>query len=296
MKNAIQLTVLAAIWGASFLFMRMAAPEFGVIPLIALRVGIAALLLLPVLRNVDARSQFRGHLGPLFVVGVANSALPFCLFAYAALFVTAGVDSILNATTPLWAAVIGFIWFGAPLKRVQIAGLLTGFAGVVLLAWDAVGAGTRGALGAVAAATLAALSYGFAANYSKRKLNGVKPYVSAFGSQLSAAIVLAPGALLYWPHSPIHAINWVAVVLLGALCTAVAYILYFGLIRNAGAQYAASVTFLIPVFGVIWGAVFLHESISLQAGLGCLVILAGTALATGKVNGLPAALGLRKQS
>jgi drug/metabolite transporter (DMT)-like permease len=294
--NAVQLIVLAAIWGASFLFLRMGAPDFGVVPLIALRVGIAAILLLPVMRTAAARAEFRNNVGALFVVGITNSALPFCLLTYAALYVSAGVDSILNATTPLWTAVIGFLWFGAPLKRMQVVGLLTGFAGVVVLAWDAVGAGGEDALIAVASAVLGALSYGFAANYSRRKLSGVRPFVSAFGSQALAAIVLAPAAFVLWPHTPIHTINWVAVVLLGVLCTAIAYLLYFALIRNAGAQYAASVTFLIPVFGVVWGAVFLHETITPQAGLGCLVILLGTALATGKFSGLPRALGLGKQN
>ncbi|MGU7783553.1 DMT family transporter [Burkholderia sp. PU8-34] len=294
--NAIQLISLAAIWGASFLFMRMGAPAFGVIPLIALRVGIATVLLLPVLRNAAARTEFRTHVGPLFVVGIMNSALPFCLLTYAALYVSAGVDSILNATTPMWTAIVAFLWLGSPLKRAQVAGLLVGFAGVVLLAWDAIGAGSNGALGAVAAAVLATLSYGFAANYSKRKLAGVRPFVSAFGSQLFAALVLAPAAAVYWPGTPIHAIDWLAVALLGGLCTAVAYILYFGLIRNAGAQYAASVTFLIPIFGVVWGAIFLHERITVQASLGCIVILLGTALAAGKITGLPGALRMKRQS
>lgn len=294
--NLIRLVALAAIWGASFLFMRMGAPAFGVIPLIALRVGIATVLLLPVLRNAAARAEFRTHLGPLFIVGVTNSALPFCLLTYAALYVSAGVDSILNATTPMWTAVIAFLWLSSPLDRAQVTGLLVGFVGVVILAWDAIGTGSHGAGSAIAAAALATLSYGFAANYSKRRLVGVRPFVSAFGSQLFAAIVLALPAFLCWPSTPITGHDWAAVVLLGALCTAVAYILYFGLIRSAGAQYAASVTFLIPVFGVVWGAIILHEKITLQALLGCVVILFGTALATGKLSGLPGRLKTKRQS
>ena len=281
------LAVPGLIWGASFLFMRMGAPDFGVVPLIALRVSIAALLLLPVLRNAGARDEFRQHAGPLFVVGVTNSALPFCLLTYAALYLTAGVDSILNATTPLWTAVVAFFWLNTPLRRLQVVGLLTGFAGVMILARDAIGVGGKGTMGAVAAAILATLSYGFAANYSRRKLGDVRPFVSAFGSQLFAALVLPPGAVIFWPHTPIHPANWVAVILLGALCTAVAYLLYFSLIRNAGPQYAASVTFLIPIFGVVWGAIFLREDLTRLTGIGCCVILLGTAFATGKIKGLP---------
>jgi drug/metabolite transporter (DMT)-like permease len=121
--NAIQLVTLAAIWGASFLFMRIGAPDFGVIPLIAVRVGIAALLLLPVLRNVEPRAEFKKSAWPLFVVGVTNSALPFCLLTYAALYMTAGVDSILNATAPLWAAIVAFFWLSVPLKRSKRVGI-----------------------------------------------------------------------------------------------------------------------------------------------------------------------------
>ncbi|AOJ95030.1 DMT family transporter [Burkholderia multivorans] len=287
--NALQLVTLAAIWGASFLFMRMGAPEFGVIPLIALRVAIAAVLLSPVLRDASARREFRTHAVPLFVVGVANSALPFCLLTYAALFVTAGTDSILNATTPLWTALVAYVWLRTPLTKPQTLGLAVGFAGVVVLAGSAVGAGAAGTPGAIAAAMLATLSYGFAAHYSKRKLANVRPFVSAFGSQLFAAIVLTPLAAPLWPRGDVHASAWIAVVLLGAVCTAIAYLLYFRLIRNAGAQYAASVTFLIPVFGVVWGAVFLHETITAQTLAGCAIILLGTALATGKLNGFATA-------
>ncbi|MGR3908161.1 DMT family transporter [Burkholderia sp. SR8] len=287
--NALQLVTLAAIWGASFLFMRMGAPEFGAIPLIALRVAIAAVLLSPVLRGTHARHEFRTHALPLFVVGVFNSALPFCLLTYAALYVSAGTDSILNATTPLWTALVAYLWLRMPLTRPQTIGLAVGFAGVVVLAGAAIGAGTPGAPRAIAAAMLATLSYGFAAHYSKRKLASVRPFVSAFGSQLFAALVLVPLAAPLWPQQPVHASAWVAVILLGAICTAVAYLLYFGLIRNAGAQYAASVTFLIPIFGVVWGAMFLHEAITVQTIIGCAIILLGTALATGKLNGFTAA-------
>ena len=282
--NLIRLIALAALWGASFLFMRIAGPAFGVVPLVALRVSIAALLLLPVLRNAIARRAFREHIGPLFLVGMTNSALPFCLLTYAALYVSAGVDSILNATTPLWTAVIALLWLSSPLNRTQVLGMLLAFAGVVMLAWDAIGQGGPGTLGAVLAAMLATLSYGFAANYSKQKLSGVQPYVAALGSQVFAAIVLVPAAFAYWPAAPIPAIDWFAVAMLGVFCTAIAYVLYFVLIRNAGPQYAASVTFLIPVFGVIWGAIFLNEKIGVAVLLPCLVILLGTALASGRIK------------
>jgi drug/metabolite transporter (DMT)-like permease len=284
--NALELCVLAAIWGASFLFMRMGASEIGPVPLIALRVSIAAILLLPILRSKEARQQFRQHIGPLFIIGVTNSALPFCLLAYATLYVTAGVDSILNATTPMWAAAIAYFWLGVPVRKMQRAGLVIGFLGVVVLAWEAMGSGVAGSTGAVLAALLATISYGFAVNYSKRSLVGVKPFVSAFGTQLFASLVLAPFAYVFWPQHRIPMSTWYSVLALGALCTAVAYVLFFRLVANAGAPYAASVTFLIPVFGVIWGIIFLREPLTVWTIIGCSIVLLGTALASGKITSL----------
>jgi drug/metabolite transporter (DMT)-like permease len=280
--NLVELVLLAAIWGASFLFMRVAAPEFGPIALIALRVGIAAIVLAPVLRTAAARCQFRAAAWPLLVVGVTNSAIPFCLLAYSTLYVGAGFDSILNATTPLWAALIGVVGFQASMGRLQIVGLFIGLIGVVMLVWHTLGAGGSGVPVAIIAALVAASFYGFAVNYSKRRLAGIKPFVVAFGSQFFASVILVPLALFYWPQQAITASTWACVAALGIVCTGFAYILYFRLIERAGAPYAASVTFLIPVFGLVWGAIFLDEKITPIMLAGCMVVLLGTALASGR--------------
>jgi len=282
--NLIQLFLLAAIWGASFLFMRVATPEFGPIALIALRVGIAALVLIPALRSADARRQFRARLWPLFIVGLTNSAIPFCLLAYSTLYLNAGLDSVLNATTPLWAALIAATLFQSPMMRGQVPGLLLGLVGVVILVWDTLSAGIQGATPAIAAALLATLFYGFAVNYSKRRLAGIRPFVVAFGSQFFASIVLIPLALLSWPRHPVMPLTWLCVAALGMLCTGFAYVLFFRLVEHVGAAYAASVTFLIPLFGVLWGALFLDEKITARMLIGCAIILVGTALATGKLR------------
>jgi len=282
--NIVELLLLAAIWGASFLFMRMGAPEFGPVALIALRVGIAALVLLPVLRSASARQHLRDRAWPLLVVGIVNSALPFCLFAYSTLYVNAGFDSILNAITPLWAALIALVWLKTPMARLQVLGMLIGLLGVVILVWDKIGGGLPSVWLAIGAVLVATLLYGFAVNYSKQRLAGVPPFVVAFGSQFFATVVLLPFALFYWPSGAISTSAWYAVLGLGVVCTGFAYILYFRLIENVGSAYAASVTFLIPIFGVVWGAVFLREEVSQTMVLGCLVVLLGTALATGKVK------------
>lgn len=282
--NAFELIVLAAIWGASFLFMRIGAPEFGPVPLIALRVGIAALMLLPVLLQQQARKDVRTHWWPLLMVGVTNSAFPFCLFAYSTLYVNAGLDSILNATTPLWGALIAFVWLGTRLTADQVLGMVLGLTGVLILVWEHLGAGQTTQLGAVGAVLLATLSYGFASHYSKRNLVGIAPPVITWASQFFSLLVLLPVAMIYWPRHEVSTTAWLAVLGLGAMCTGLAYILYFRLIAHAGASYAMAVTFLIPVFGVAWGRLFLGEPITAQMIAGCLVILLGTALATGKLQ------------
>jgi drug/metabolite transporter (DMT)-like permease len=221
----------------------------------------------------------------LFVVGISNSAIPFGLFAYSTLYVNAGIDSILNATTPIWAALIAALWFGQAMNRSQVCGLMLGLAGVAVLVWDTAG-GVAGVPLAIGAALLAAVCYGFAVNYSKRRLAGVQPLVVAFGSQLAASVVLLPPALLSWPQQAIAPSIWLCVAALGVICTGLAYILYFRLIERVGAAYAASVTFLIPVFGLIWGAVFLNEKITAAMLAGCAITLLGTGLASGKLGDL----------
>lgn len=284
MTNIIELLLLAAIWGASFLFMRVATPVFGPIPLIALRVGIAALVLAPALRIPGAFVQFRSRLWPLFVVGIANSAVPFCLLAWSTLYVNAGLDSVLNATTPLWAALIATTAYQASIDRGQVIGMSFGLAGVVVLVWNTLAQGKENAPLAVAAALLATLLYGFSVNYSKRHLAGIRPLVVAFGSQSFASIVLTPLALLCWPQHAATLSTWACVVGLGVLCTGFAYVLFFRLVENVGASYAASVTFVIPIFGVLWGAIFLGEPVTAAMIVGGTIVLIGTALASGKLK------------
>ncbi len=278
----IELLFLAAIWGASFLFLRIAVPAFGPVPLIALRVSIATLVLLPVLRTAAARSTFRRKLWPLLVVGFTNSALPFTLFAAAALHLGAGFESILNATTPLWAAVLGATLFGASISRAQVVGLGVGLLGVVVLVGKQPGIAHSAESWAVAAALLAPVSYGYAAHYARRHLAGVDPVITAFGSQFTAAALLALPAVIIWPAHAVQAGVWAAVVALGLLCTGLAYVLYFRLVARVGAAHAASVTFVIPVFGMLWGALFLREAITGSMLAGCAVILVGTGLASGQ--------------
>lgn len=297
MKTAdlIELIALAAIWGASFLFMRLGAGEFGPVAMSMLRVAGATLFLLPLLAWQRQAHVLRAHWRPLAVVGVINSVLPFVLFSVAALALNAGLSSIFNATAPLWGALIGALWLKERLLPSRLVGMAIGFAGVLFLAWDKASfkPGEHGVSAglAILACLGATLCYGFGANYTRRELQGVPPLAVAAGSQLAATVVLAlPGAWT-WPARMPSATAWAAVAGLALLATGVAYLLYFRLIAHVGPARAISVTFLIPLFGVLWGALFLGEAVTPAMLLGCAVILAGTALVTGVVS-LP--LGRRR--
>jgi drug/metabolite transporter (DMT)-like permease len=288
LRDGAELLVLAALWGGSFLFMRVAAPQFGPVPLIELRVALAALALLPVAALRGGLGAMRRHAGAILIVGAINSALPFSLLAFATLSVTAGFASVLNASAPLFGALVAWVWLGDRLSASRVAGLIVGFGGVVVLVWGRASFKPGGSGLAVVAALCATLLYGIAANYTKKRLTGVDPLAIAAGSQLGAAIVLAPVAARQWPHALPHAGAWAGVVALALGCTAVAYILYFRLIANVGPAKAIAVTFLIPVFGIFWGAAFLGETVTPRMLAGCAVILCGTALATGLVAPRPA--------
>lgn len=282
-----ELVLLAAIWGASFLFMRLGAHEFGPAAMAGLRVGGASLMLLPLLavrQGSGGLAELRREWRPLLVVGLLNSALPFALFGYAALSVTAGLSSIVNATAPLWAAVVAWLWLGQRLTPLRSAGLGLGFAGVFFLAWDKaiLQAGADHASSWALAACLAAtFCYGLAANFSKRYTGHISPLGVATGSQVSAALLLALPALWWWPAQKPSAQAWVGVGLLALLCTGVAYILFFRLMSRIGATHTIAVTFLIPLFAVLWGYLFLNEIFTPKMAGGCAIVLLGTALALG---------------
>jgi drug/metabolite transporter (DMT)-like permease len=288
-----ELLTLAALWGASFLFMRVGAPEFGPIVLVALRVGGAALCLLPLLHWRGQTAQLRRHWRPIFVVGMTNSALPFLCYGYAALSISAGLASIFNAASPLFGALIAWLWLKDRLTPSRIVGLAIGFAGVTWLAWDKAGFKPGGSGWAVVACVAATLMYGVSASYAKKRLAGIEPLAVAAGSQLAATLVLALPALWWWPATPPSATAWGAVALLAVLCTAVAYVLYFRLIGRIGPANAIAVTFLIPAFAVFWGWWFLDEHVAPAMVVGCAVILIGTGLATGVLR-LPSPRRVRR--
>jgi drug/metabolite transporter (DMT)-like permease len=276
------LTALAALWGASYPFMRVCAGEFGALTLAGARAAIAAVLLLPLLGG-DWRA-LRRHWKPVLLVGLTNSALPFVLFALAAQGINASLSAIFNAATPLYAAVIGRAWLGETIGRTRAAGLALGFCGVVWLVADNAGF-KPGATGwAVPACVAATMLYAFSAHFSKRYLATVPPLAVAAGSQLAAALMLAPAALALHPAALPSPRAWGALLCLGALCTALAYVLFFRLIARVGAAKTMAVPFLVPAFGVLWGVLFLGETVTTAMAAGSALIVLGTALATSLIN------------
>ncbi len=281
--SLIRLLSLSAIWGASFLFMRIAVPVLGPVWLIEWRVLLAALLLLLAGRWVRHALDLRAHWRHYLVLGLFNTVLPFVLFAWAAQTLTVSLLSIFNAMAPIWGAVIAGVWGRTPLSPRALLGLALGVAGVALIVGLDSATLQPGSGLAMAAALLAPLSYSIASHYAKSSAD-VEPYANAHGSMWAGVLLLAP-ALLFVPFTPLPLgatpTVWAAVAGLGLLCTGVAYLLYFRLVADLGAAPALTVTFLIPVFGILWGHLFLDEVVGWHTGVGALVVLTGTALVTG---------------
>ncbi|MGB5411883.1 MAG: DMT family transporter, partial [Woeseiaceae bacterium] len=278
------LVMLGILWGASFLFMRIAVPEFGAFALAEVRVAIAAVVLLPIVLVRGKRQELTANWSTLAILGAHNTALPFLLFAYAALYLTAGTAAILNATAPIFAAIVAWLWLGEKLTMSRSLGLVIGIIGIYLLVGDKLGAPSSGAGLAAFAAIGASFLYGIGGNYARTRVAHVSSMTVAAGTQVASALLLLPVAIMAWPDQSPSLRAWAAVAFLGVLSTGLAYILYFRLIANVGPTNAITVTYLIPVFAMILGAVVIDEAITAPMLMGCAVILIGTALATGMLR------------
>lgn len=281
LASIVRLFALAAIWGASFLFMRIAVPELGPAWLMFGRVLLAASFLALVAIGLKRNLPIRQHAGHFMLLSFFNTALPFLLFAYAAQTLTASLLAVLNATAPLWGALIGWLFFRQAMSLKVAIGLLLGITGVaILVGFDAV-ITDSGAITAIAAAAGAACCYGIATWYT-RLAKPVPAFVNAHGSMWAASLWLLP--VLWFIPLPVTepaTQSLLAVLALGVLCTGVAYLLYFRLVQDLGATPTLTVTFLIPVFGVLWGHIFLQESIGWHTLVGAATVIGGTALVSG---------------
>lgn len=271
----LELGVLGAIWGASFLFMRVAAKDFGPFALVEVRLALGSLVLLPFLWK--ARAQFPLRLWPkLALIGAVNSAAPFLLFAWGAERAPAGIGAIANAMTVLFTALVGFLFFGEKIGRTRAVALLVGFAGVVVLASGRTQGANIG--GAVAAGATASFLYGIGINLVRRHLTGLPPAAVASATLGTSALLTLPFALTQWPAHAIPGTSWLSVGLLGVMCTGAAFVFYYRLIARIGASRASTVTYLIPVFGVAWAWLLLGEPLTPTMAVSGALILGSVAL------------------
>ncbi len=279
MKNILQFMLLAALWGASFVFMKIGAQDFGSIGIIWMRVAIAAACLLPLI-IIWRQGQWLNlkTWGILCLIGLFNSAIPFVSLAQATLTLQSGLVSILNASTLIFTAVIAVLWLDEAFSKRQIAGTVLGIAGLVILFYNSIGSygNVQQTVWALILCLLAGLCYALAINLSKRYLPVVKPMFSAFISLLTSSVVL--WLLGGQPDSLPTATQLQAPVILGVCSTAMAFVLYFDLIKKIGASKTASVTLVIPVFGVLWGMALLDETLSVTNLIGALCVICGAVL------------------
>ncbi|UJB17223.1 MULTISPECIES: DMT family transporter [Lysobacter] len=273
--SPLELCALASIWGVSFLFMRVAAPQFGPVALVELRLALGALVLAPLLWK--ARAQFPLRLWPkLALIGAINSAVPFTLFAWGAERAPAGIGAITSAMTVLFTALVGFMFFGEKIGSRRALALASGFAGVAVLAAGKTAGASIG--WAVAAGCAAAFLYGVGLNLVRRHLAGLPAAAIASATLGSAALLMLPLAIANWPAHAIGARPWAAALMLGVLCTGLAYVLFYRLVARIGAARTSMVTYLIPLFGVAWAWLLLDEPVTASMAVAGVLILGSLAL------------------
>lgn len=271
----VELVLLGAIWGASFMFQRVAAPQFGAVPLVELRLLLGALPLLPFLWM--ERGHFRGHRwGWIIGIGLINSAIPFVLFAWAAERAPAGIAAISNAMTAMFAPLIALLFFGERIPGRRALGIVAGFVGVVVLASGKTAGASIPA--ASLAGTFAALLYAIGAVLARRHLAGLPAAALAAATLGCSGLLLAPFAIATWPQHAVSASAWGSAIAAGVLCTGVAYAVFYRLLQRIGAPRTSTVTYLIPLFGVMWAWLLLDEAVTPTMAVACALILGGVAL------------------
>lgn len=276
--DASRLMILAAIWGGSFVFLRVLSPALGPLLTADLRVLIAWMALAVYCRAAGLSMDWRRFRVQYFVIGIFNAALPFSLFAFAALHVPASYSAIINATSPIFGALFSVLWLGEKLTAKRILGFVLGIVGVALVT-KFVGAHLDSMeLRAMAACLGAALCYGFVSVYTKKFAAAANPTSVAGASQLMGGLVLLPLLPFQSPPAAITGLVVVNMLAFALLCSGVAFLLYFRLIADIGPTKALTVTFLMPAFTMLWAMLFIGEGVTVAMVLGCVLVLAGTGL------------------
>ncbi|GMW07584.1 MAG: membrane protein [Nevskiales bacterium] len=280
-SDLLRFVALAALFGGSFLFMRIAAPHFGAIVTAELRVGIGGAVLAAVTllsgRRMPARERWRDFM----VVGAFNAAVPYALFSYAAIHIPAGYSAILNSLMPISAAFFAAAMLGERLTWRLFAGVAFGVGGVTLLVQLSPVGATPERMLAAGACVLATVCYGYAGAYTKKHLAGLPAHGAAASTMLSAAALLAPLALVNLPAQAPPPSAWGAVTGLGLLCTALAFLIYYQLIARIGVTQISAINFLLPAFGILWAWLFLDEPVTLGMVAGFALVVVAAALVLG---------------
>jgi len=269
------LLVLGAVWGGSFFFLRIASPELGPFVVTALRLYLAGFCFFIYVVLIQGLSLRNLPWKKLFLLGLLNTALPFTLIATGEVYLTASLGSILNATTPIFTMVLATFFLKERLTLVRVMALIMGFLGVVIImGWHPLTLTPSRAM-AILCCLLGALFYGIGGIYASKTVKGFPPTVVAFGQILTSAIILTPFALFSWPHEWPNASVIGSLLGLGVLSTALAYFCYFHLMKRVGPTKTLTVTYLIPIFGILWGTLFLKESVAMTSFLGLALVLSG---------------------
>jgi drug/metabolite transporter (DMT)-like permease len=274
------LALLALIWGVSFLFIKVAVQDMSPSVLVLIRSASGALTMgayLALTGRLPDRQSWRRHLPAFVAMAILSSVVPWMAINWGEIYISSGLTSILNATTPIWIALFAF-WV-TPLERptgLNYAGILVGFAGTVILVGpDLAQHGVNAAALGTFAVLIGAASYAAAALYQRRKLAGVDPYHATLGQIALAAIIVFPLTLPTIGQTHIRPLSLGAALLLGTAGSAVAYVLYYYLLNTLGATRASTVTYLLPVTAVIWGVLLLHETVTIPIVVGMVVIFTG---------------------
>jgi drug/metabolite transporter (DMT)-like permease len=277
------------IWGGSFIFLRLSIQEFGLYALAFFRLLAASCFLIPFIAKTHLIDEVRKK--PLFVVlmSLTTSLIPFLLFAYASQSLEVGTMVVINTTSPLWACFLSAMINGYRITLLQLFGMVLGLLGVILVSWEKLGIkqGAEEALAiglAIGASVIGSFCYGLGSTIGKKMMSHINPVAMTIASIYLSCLLLTPLALFHLPETLPSLKACLSVTILGIVCTAFAYLIYFKLIREIGGEKASYVTFIQPLFGIFWGVVFFHEELTITIIAGCFTILSGVAFATGSFS------------
>jgi drug/metabolite transporter (DMT)-like permease len=279
-----RLVALAAMWGGSYLFMRYAVPHVGAVLMIELRVAIAGAALAALVYASGESIGWRRHWRAYLFVGAVGLALPFVLIAQALKAIDASTAAILNALSPLWASVVAAVWIRDPITPAKAAGIALCLVGTAVLVGWTPSPMSATELAAASMSVAATMLYGYTIVFTKVHLKDARPKATSAATLLLAAVALLPFTPLDRDLSAVPAMAWLAVLGLALVSTTVAFIFYYRLIADVGPVKAITVTLLVPIFGMIWGVVFLGEPLTAGRIAGCAIILAGCSLILGLVK------------